>query len=111
MSDDDLHAEYAWAFVLHNLVPFADKLLGIAGAMDQLAPLSWGLWTFGRCALSIIIWAAARPTIPDGGDGRPRHECHLLGRAHAGRLGLHVLGRADGADLYRGGALEQRNSY
>ena len=30
-SDDDLHEEYAWAWVLHNLVPFADKLLGIAG--------------------------------------------------------------------------------
>ena len=134
-SDDDLHEEYAWAWVLHNLVPFADKLLGIAGracnrytpstrcwphdcvcsiwvirtgAMDQ-RPLSWYDWPL---RLPFILWAAARPIVPDGADGRPRHECHLLGRAHAGRLGLHVLGRADGADVYRGGALgEQRNSY
>ena len=46
MSDDDLHAEYAGAFVLHNLVPFADKLLGIAGAMDQRPSPSM----IGRCA-------------------------------------------------------------
>ena len=58
MSDDDLHEEYAWAFVLHNLVPFADKLLGIAGAMDQ-RPLSIYDWPL---RLPFIIWAAARPS-------------------------------------------------
>ena len=58
LSDDDLHAEYAWAFVLHNLVPFADKLLGIAGAMDQ-RPLSIYDWPL---RLPFIIWAAARPS-------------------------------------------------
>ena len=58
MSDDDLHAEYAGAFVLHNLVPFADKLLGIAGAMDQ-RPLSWYDWPRARALHTL---AAARPT-------------------------------------------------
>ena len=58
MSDDALHAEYAGAFVLHNLVPFADKLLGIAGAMDQ-RPLSFYDWPL---RLPFIVWAAARPT-------------------------------------------------
>ena len=56
--DDDLHEEYAWAFVLHNLVPFADKLLGIAGAMDQ-RPLSIYDWPL---RLPFIVWAAARPS-------------------------------------------------
>ena len=58
LSDDDLHEEYAWAFVLHNLVPFADKLLGIAGAMDQ-RPLSIYDWPL---RLPFIIWAATRPS-------------------------------------------------
>ena len=58
LSDDDLHEEYAWAFVLHNLVPFADKLLGIAGAMDQ-RPLSIYDWPL---RLPFIVWAAARPS-------------------------------------------------
>ena len=58
LSDDDLHEEYAWAFVLHNLVPFADKLLGIAGAMDQ-RPLSIYDWPL---RLPFIVWAASRPS-------------------------------------------------
>ena len=49
MSDDDLHAEYAWAFVLHNLVPFADKLLGIAGRALRRNQLQ-------RCTPSTRCW-------------------------------------------------------
>ena len=58
LSDGALHEEYAWAFVLHNLVPLADKVLGIAGAMDQ-RPLSWYDWPL---RLPFIVWAAARPS-------------------------------------------------
>ena len=55
-------------------------------------------WT---SAPSLYDWPLRLPFISgrpltvftNGADGRPRHECHLLGRAHAGRLGLHVLGR------------------
>ena len=59
LSDDALHEEYAWAFVLHNLVPFADKLLGIAGAMDQRPSPSM----IGRCACP-------------SSSGRPRDRLH-----------------------------------
>ena len=57
-TDDELHAEYAWAWVLHNLVPFADKVLGIAGAMDQrpIGALDWQI----RLPLSLAV--AANPT-------------------------------------------------
>ena len=57
-TDDELHAEYAWAWVLHNLVPFTDKVLGIAGAMDQrpIAALDWQI----RLPLSLAV--AANPT-------------------------------------------------
>ena len=39
-------------------VPFADKLLGVAGAMDQ-RPLSLYDWPL---RLPFIVWAAARPS-------------------------------------------------
>jgi hypothetical protein len=57
-TDDELHAEYAWAWVLHNLVPFTDKVLGIAGAMDQrpIGALDWQI----RLPLSLAV--AANPT-------------------------------------------------
>ena len=48
-SDDDLHEEYAWAWVLHNLVPFADKLLGIAGRALRRNQLQ-------RCTPSTRCW-------------------------------------------------------
>ena len=52
-SDDELHAEYAVAWSLHNLVPFADKLLGIAGAMDQ-RPIAAADW-YVRLPLSLVV--------------------------------------------------------
>ena len=70
-TDDELHAEYAWAWVLHNLVPFVDKVLGIAGAMDQrpIAALDWQI----RLPLSLAV--AANPT------SKP-----LLAAAHAANV-------------------------
>mmetsp|Transcript_7846 Transcript_7846/g.27416 ORF Transcript_7846/g.27416 Transcript_7846/m.27416 type:complete len:572 (+) Transcript_7846:45-1760(+) len=45
MADARLHAEYVWIWVAHQLVPFADKVLGIAGAMDN-RPLFRADWIY-----------------------------------------------------------------
>jgi hypothetical protein len=43
--DARLHTEYVWIWVAHQLVPFADKVLGIAGAMDN-RPLFRADWIY-----------------------------------------------------------------
>ena len=96
MSDDDLHEEYAWP-VLHNLVPFADKLLGIAGAMDQRPSPSM----IGRCACPSSS-VAARPSSQMA--LTVAHVMNVIFWPRACRPSGTTLGRADGADLYRGGA-------
>ncbi|KAJ1452259.1 hypothetical protein M885DRAFT_568901 [Pelagophyceae sp. CCMP2097] len=71
MADARLHAEYVWIWVAHQLVPFADSVLGISGAIDN-RPIFRADWIYRlpfvvsvAHVVSIIFCAAYAPAVWD----------------------------------------------